>query len=167
MATWTQGIQFLESTTQSTAPIDNAIVNSLVDKYKDLHPPPDGRHLWHLVQDVQQQAMVYMNIIDQAKLGENTDTNAAEIKQRFEHLGLVPPGILPNPTLSGLVDKAFEKISKYREILVKITQRYGRQLLNELGFAANVSANVQVDIGFTPSLSLGVVELGVDAQLRP
>jgi hypothetical protein len=164
MAARTQGIQLLENSTETDTPIDVTTVNTLIAEYEKSHPSPD-RPLWHLVQDVQQQAMVYMNIIEQAKLVENTYTNAAEIKHRFEELGLVPRNILPNPTLSGLVDKAFEKISKYREILVNITQHKGRELLNELGFAAGLSANVQVDIGFPPSLSLGVVDLNVEAHV--
>jgi len=153
-------IQFLEETTKEDAPaIEPITVDELVNRYRGWQT---HRPLWHLVQDVQWQTMVYMNIIDQAKLGRN----AAEIKYWFgEELGLVPTNTLPNPTMSTLVDRAFKKVSKYKEILVDIANRYSRELLNELQFAQNLSANVQVDIGFPPSISLGVVELEVGVQV--
>jgi hypothetical protein len=114
------------------------------------------RPLWLLVKHMLQHAMVYMNIIDQLKSGEEP-TN---IKKRFEELQLVPENTgepLPNPDGRRLLDRALEKVTRYREALVDIVKRHGRTLVfDDLDFARELTPGVALEIGFPPSVSIGV-----------
>jgi hypothetical protein len=129
--------------------IETATVEGLLDEYRRLVP---DRPLYTLVEDIQQQAMIYANIIELLKLGQS----AAEIKKRFEELDLVPEGTLPNPDLPRLLAKAFDMISRYRQALVDIAKKHGGQLLNELSFELELTVSVGVDIGIPPSITLAV-----------
>ena len=87
------------------APAD-IIVDELWGHYRE-HVP--NRPLWHLVEDMQQQAMVYANIIEQLKWGRE----ASQIKARIQQeLKLVPPGTLPNPLGSALLTRASRKVKR-------------------------------------------------------
>jgi hypothetical protein len=111
------------------------------------------RPLWHLVEDIQRQAMVYMNIIDQLKSGEAPTM----IKPRSEELHLVPVNTLPNPNGLRLLNWALDKIERYREALVDIVKRHGRTLLfDDLNFARELTPSVALEIGFPPAVSIGV-----------
>lgn len=143
------GIQILEDR------IETATAEQLVIEYRRLYPE---RPVWCLVEDIQRQAMVYMNIIEQLKWG----VPASNIKPHLENLGLVPQGTLPNPNRPALLDRAFERISRYRETLVDVVRRFGGDLLNELHFEQSLAATVQVNVGFPLSVSVGVqVSVGV------
>jgi hypothetical protein len=122
------------------------------DEVKYSEDAPE-RPLWHLVQDMQRQAMVYTNIIDQLKAGEEP----ADIKRRFEDLHLVPVGTLPNPDGLRLLNRALDKIERYRKALIDIVKRHGRTLVfDDLEFARELSPSVALEIGFPPSISIGV-----------
>lgn len=124
-------------------------VESLLKDYQQLY---SFRPIWHLIQDVQQQAMVYTNIIEQLKSGTNSET----IRPRFEQLGLVPVGKLPNPHEDALLTKAFNKLSQYRTLLLEIVRRHGRQLVMELSFEAGLTVSIGVNLGFAPSVVIAV-----------
>ena len=141
-----KGIKYLEQNIKDPPDITN-----ILTEYRQLYPTPD-RPLRRLVEDIERQAMVYTNIIDQLKSGKT----AAEIKERFDELDLVLPGTLPNPSLTRLLDTAFDKVSQYRKALVEIVRVHGRELLDELNFEWKLTASVGVNIGFPPAVTIAV-----------
>ena len=111
------------------------------------------RPLWRLVEDMQRQAMVYMNIIDQLKSGEEP-TN---IRERFEELELVPESTLPNPDGLRVKDWALAKVARYREALIDIVKRHGRTLVfDDLDFARELTPGVALELSFLPAVSISV-----------
>ena len=48
------------------------------------------------------------------------------------------------------------KLSGYREVLITLATRYGRQLLSEMG-ANGLTAGLTVSLGLPPSLGLQIV----------
>ena len=138
-----------EPLVENPAPAET-IVEGLFLYYKGNLP---NRPLWHLVEDMQQQAMVYTNIIEQLKWG----SEAPDIKARFEALDLVPSGTLPNPNGSALLTRAFRKVARYKTALVDIVKRHGQTLLfDDLEFAQNLTPSVALQISIPPALSFGV-----------
>jgi hypothetical protein len=129
--------------------IDSASAESLVDEYRRSDPV---RPVWRLIEDIQSQAMVYTNIIEQLKEG----TEATEVKKRFENLGLVKPGTLPNPLARRLIGRARSRLEKYRKALIDIVRDFGEDLLREeLRFGAETTAVIQVNIGLPLQVTLG------------
>ena len=111
------------------------------------------RPLWRLVEDMQRQAMVYMNIIDQLKLGEEP----TKIRERFEELELVPESTLPNPDGLRVKDWALAKVARYREALIDIVKRHGRTLVfDDLDFARELTPGVALELSFLPAVSISV-----------
>jgi len=141
-----QGIEYLEKNIES---IETLGIKPILYEYRKLY---SDRPLWHLIEDMQRQAMVYTNIIDQLKSGKS----ASEIKQRFEELDLVPANTLPNPNVPALLTVAFDKISKYRNGLVEFIKGHGGELLNELSIALELTVSLGVDIGFPPAVTFAV-----------
>src|SRR5687767_13094598 len=140
------GIQRLEAATEE--PGVDIDVAEMLKEYRKLYPNP----IWSLVEDIERQAMLYTNIIEEIKSG----TEASEIRTRFQNLELMPGAHLPNPNGPALLQKAFEKISAYRKALVDIVKKYGGELLNELSFELERTVSVGVNIGFPLSISLSV-----------
>jgi hypothetical protein len=124
-------------------------IDKLLEEYRQLH---SDRPLWHLVEDIQRQAMIYSNIIELLKSGKP----AHEIRATIETLGLVPEGKLPNPNIPALLTKALDKLAQYRLALVEIVKRYGGPLLNELSFETGLTVSVGVEIGFPPAITIAV-----------
>ena len=138
------------------------VVHDIVDRYRTLSravrssDPNDLPRwpLWQLVQDIQRQAAVYTNIIEQLKSGRE----ASEVKVLFENtLGLIPTGTLPNPEVHAALEKAFKKVSRYATVMVVYMRDFGRELLaGELEFGAQHTTTLQVQVSFTsPSVTLG------------
>jgi len=126
------------------------IVDQLWVHYRQDQPE---RPLWLLIEDMQQQVMVYTNIIEQLKWGIEAPT----IKAQLQNLDLVPDNTLPNPNGSALLKRALGKIARYRVALVDIVNRYGRSLVfDDLNFARELTPSVEVQIGFSPAVSIGV-----------
>jgi hypothetical protein len=139
-----------EPAVPNPAPAD-IIVDHLWLHYRE-HVP--NRPLWHLVEDMQQQAMVYANIIEQLKWGREASHIKARIQQELD---LVPPGTLPNPIGSALLTRASRKVKRYTTALLDIVKRHGKDLLHDdLEFARDLTPSVSVEIGIPPALSLGV-----------
>ena len=132
-------------------------IEPLLSKYKEWYS--SDRPLWRLIEDLQRQAMVYANIIEQLKSGRT----AEEIRARFEKMELVPVDKLPNPHEDQLLTKAFNKVSQYRMALVEIVRQYGRQLMTELSFEVGLTVTVGVNVGFPPSVLIAV-EASTDAN---
>jgi hypothetical protein len=141
-----EGIEKLEALTEN--PGVEIDVDHTVREYRKLYPNP----IWRLVEDIERQAMLYSNIIEQIKSG----TDATTVRERFQKLGLLPGATLPNPNVPALLQKAFDKISVYRKALIDIVKRYGGELLNELSFELERTVSVGVNIGFPPSVSIAV-----------
>lgn len=140
------GIEKLEfATEESNSSFD---VAQMLDEYRKLYAKP----LWRLVEHIQQQAMMYTNIIEQIKRGDT----APDIRARFENLGLVPKNLLPNPSIPALLKKALDKVATYRRALVDIVRNLGGELLNELEFETESKVIVGVNVGFPPSISIAV-----------
>ena len=113
-----------------------------------------NRPLWQLVEDMQQQAMVYANIIEQLKWGNDASFIRTQMEQELD---LVPSDTLPNPIASALLTRASRKIKRYKIALVDIVKRRGKSLLyDDLEFARDLTPSVSVDISIPPGLSLGV-----------
>jgi hypothetical protein len=143
-----QAIEYLEKNIDQ---IETQGIQPMLDQYQSLYDP-DDHPLWHLIEDIQQQAMVYTNIIDLLKLGQTP----SDIKNRFEGLGLVPVNTLPNPSAPKMLTFALDKLSKYREALVEFIKKHGGEFLNELSVELNLTVSMGVNIGFPPSVSLAV-----------
>jgi hypothetical protein len=110
--------------------------------------------LWQLAQDLQRQATVYTNIIEQLKSG----TAASEVKARFEDtLSLIPDDTLPNPKRHEAIERAFKKVQHYGTSMVLYVKKFGNDLLaKELEVGTEHTATIQVQIGLTgPSITLG------------
>jgi hypothetical protein len=141
-----EGIEKLERLTED--PDVSFAVDDAVREYRKLYPNP----IWRLVEDIERQAMLYSNIIEQIKTGIDAKT----VRERFQTLGVLPGAILPNPNVPALLQKSFDKVSAYRRALVDIVKKYGGELLNELSFELERTVSVGVNIGFPPSLSIAV-----------
>src|SRR3982074_3943634 len=124
------GIDKLEYATESV----DFDVKLMLEEYRKLY----GKPLWRLVEHIEQQAMIYTNIIEQIKSGQT----AEDIRKRFESLGLVPPQLLPNPNIPALLQKALDKVATYRRALVDIVRYLGGELLNELEFELESKVSV-------------------------
>ncbi len=144
-----QGIEYLEKNIEY---LETSGIESILYEYRKLYPGPADRPLWHLIEDIQQQAMVYTNIIDLLKSGQT----ASDIKKRFEELDLVLVDTLPNPSKPAILTFALDKISKYRNALVEFIKKHGGEFLNELSVELNLTVSMGVDIGFPPSVTLAV-----------
>ena len=138
------GIEKLERATQES----NFDVKQMLEEYRKLHAQP----LWRLVEHIQQQAMMYTNIIEQIKRGDT----AVDVRKRFEDLGLMPSGVLPNPSIPALLTKALGKVAIYRRALIDIVKNLSGELLNELDFEIESKVSVGVNVGFPPSIHIAV-----------
>jgi hypothetical protein len=140
-----EGIHKLESYSEE----ENINVEQLLNEYRKLYT---DQPVWKLVEDIQRQAMIYTNIIEQLKTGKSAST----IRLQFEALELVPVETLPNPDVPELLNKALAKIAQYRKALINIVKSVGGDLLKELSFEAGLTVSVGVDIGFPPAVTIAV-----------
>jgi hypothetical protein len=139
------GIQKLESDSEE----QDINIEQLLNEYRQLYT---DHPVWRLAEDLQRQAMIYTNIIEQLKAGKS----AAAIRLQLEALEMVPSGTLPNPDVPELLNKAFTKIERYRRAMVEIVKGFGGDLLKELSFEVGLTVSVGVDIGFPPAMTIAV-----------
>jgi hypothetical protein len=114
------------------------------------------RPVWHLVQDIMRQAMIYNNLLEEAKRLDEAEYRATGIKQHYESLKLVPENSLPNPDTQKLVKHALDKVQTYGRALIGVVCSYNSDLLNEVRMQPGYTVTLQVEIGWPPALSLGV-----------
>ena len=142
------GIAILETS------IEEKTLYEIIHQYRILH---SDKPLWYLVEDIQQQAMIYANITEQLKSGK-TDS---DIRLRFETDLELVRGV-PNP--HALMDWALNKLKKYRRAFLDLVSEYGVELLKELSFSAGLTATLGAELGF-PQITVSVgVEYTVGAQ---
>ena len=108
--------------------------------------------MFHLAEDIQQQAAIYWNIIERLKLG----SEAGAIRSTFEKLGLVPKDTLPNPANDRLLNFALGRISKFRRALLRLVRDYGGRFIQELRLEGSSAISVGAQLGLPPSISISV-----------
>jgi hypothetical protein len=146
-ATEWSGIPLLE---QSSEGEDDINLEMVVRHYQVHHEKP----FLQLLEDMHKQAMVWANIIERVKAGDDP----ALIRTRFQQeLQLVPPIVqLPNPDGLALLNKAVNKLSKYRNALVTFIRKWGGKFLDELSLETDLTVGLGVELGFPPAISLTV-----------
>jgi hypothetical protein len=142
-AEWSGGIPLLE---ESSEGVDDINLEMVVKQYQIHYEKP----FMQLVEDMHKQAMVWGNIIERVKAGEQPTF----IRSRFQHeLQLVPStSQLPNPDGLALLNKATDKLSKYRNAMVTFIRRWGGNFLDELSLETDFTVGLGVELGF-PRLS--------------
>jgi hypothetical protein len=115
-----------------------------------------------LVEDVHRQVAVYNNILEELKHLDVVETRGSEstgarnIREQYENLGLVPEGFLPNPSAEEAIRYVGDKLHVFARGLIQVMHDYGARLLRELEFQPGATATLQVQIGWTPALTVGV-----------
>ena len=122
---------------------------NLEEKQRYFPPYPVGP-AWLLIEDLQRQLMVYTNVIEQLKAGNDVRL----VKEHLEELGLIIRG-LPNPRGRNAMRKAFDKLNRYRRALFEIVKEPEGALRQELMDGPVVTTLIQVQIDLTPSVTLG------------
>jgi len=143
-------------------------IEFLVEQYKQVLP---HEPVWSLVQDIHRQAAIYNNILEEIKkfprelpsqvdgtteAQQYGDKFARDIKAKYEKLGLVPENFLPNPLLDRLTEYVLDKLDRSTKALVKLIHGYGSDLLQELRFRPGVTVALQVQVGWPPTVTVGV-----------
>jgi hypothetical protein len=141
------GIPLLEESSEGADDIDLEMV---VEHYQIHSEKP----FTQLVEDMHKQAMVWANIIERVKAGDQPTF----IRSRFQHeLQLVPlTAQLPNPDGLALLNKAANKLSKYRNAMVTFIRKWGGKFLDELSLETDFAVGLGVELGFPPAISLTV-----------
>ena len=95
-----------------------------------------------LFQDLNRKLYIYNNLLEELKRigaerfvdvsGHRLDPDVHDIRIKYEQLGLVDEGFLPNPSARALADRALEKLNKFAMLLVRTVNNYSVDLLREL-----------------------------------
>lgn len=126
-------------------------IDHLLSLYRKMFP---GEAVWALVQDINRQALVWYNVLETLKRSPEPPKT---LKKNYEtHLQLLPVGSLSNPNWPFDIDRAFDKLKNYGKGLVKIARYHAMELLIELNVEAGHTATVQVQLGWPPSLNIGM-----------
>ena len=122
------------------------------------------RPLTRLLQDIEQRIGIYSNILEELKQKATSadDQSAAQIRQKFEGLGLVPASHLPNPWGSELAKHAVDKLRTYGMALLDLMARHAIDIKAELRISAKVNFKFDVSLSLSPSATLGVQTDGDD-----
>lgn len=126
------------------------------------------RPLLRLLQDVNQRIGIYTNILEEIKrqpLDETAPnptkpTSTQLLRAKYEGLGLVPKGHLPNPWGAEAAEFALKKLRNYGTLLVEIMATCAEAIAVELRVSVNVSFKVSVNVSLSPSINLGVERAG-------
>jgi hypothetical protein len=118
--------------------------------------------IWALVEDIHRQVAVYNNILEEVKRLEVSEarmpesTGAKDIRDKYEQLGLVPTGFLPNPKAADLVQYVLDKINTFAKGILQVMHNYCSDLLRELRFQQGTTVALQVEVGWSPKLVVGL-----------
>lgn len=132
-----------------------------IDELKGLYGLCD-RPLLCMVEDIHARLAIYSNILEEIKKEPAQEAlkleseRAKAIKEKYEALKLVEKGTLPNPSLANLAQSVMDKIGKFGRALTEILARHGRAIAGELGQQTGVTYVFQVQLGWPPSLTIGV-----------
>lgn len=140
--------------------------DAVVDRYRAvIHDRP----ILRLVQDINERVAIYGNLLEDVKRqsmdqpGPGRPTVAQELKFKYEGLGLVPRGQLPNPLPEETARYALKKIRQYTTSLLQIMAKYTKEIIRELNVTVDVKVNLNVDMKLPwPGMTIGV-ESGGDA----
>jgi len=123
-----------------------------------------------LLQDIQQRANIYYNILEEIKqMTQMTtpasptsvlDDQATLIKRKYEILGLIATGTLPNPTALNICNAILNKLRKFAGALTDILARYASEIAAELHINSEITVTFEVGIGWPPNLTIGVERSG-------
>jgi hypothetical protein len=133
-------------------------VDLLVREYRETLP---DKPLLHLIQDINQRVGIYSNVLEEIKGLQPTaladyDNSATAIKQKYEHLGLIPLNNLPNPTASSIASYILDKLAAFGRAIIEIMGRYLSEIRREIRIDPSVSIHFDVEVGWSPKLTIGV-----------
>ena len=94
-----------------------------------------------------------------------TETVGRRIKQKYEKLGLVPQGVLPNPLVREVCDFVRSKLSGLNRRLIELLKQYARDFGPELEIEG-ITGVLQEQMGMTNSLTLGIEFAGSAARAQ-
>ena len=153
---------------------DESAVDKMIKEYRKNKPKP----VWQFVKDIQLLASHYAGKVEQINLEPSVDkTNILNefkkyIKKLEEDLKDVVPkselhaDFLSQKSVPKALAKAISRLSFCRDALVEIAEKYGGELLNELGFNPDQPATVGVNAGLMPSISISVVHTAKEKTIR-
>jgi hypothetical protein len=146
-----EGIQELLWELEAQAQYSDMNIDHLLKKYKREYP---DEAMWMLVQDINRQALVWFNIIEVLKHGDEPEMR--KMKKHYEdRLQLLPEDTLSNPMFQFDIDKAFDRLRNYGRALLKIASSYSLELMAGLNLEVGVTGVVEVSIGLPPALTIG------------
>jgi hypothetical protein len=141
-------------------------IDYLVKLYKREYP---GEAIWKLTQDIQRQAKIYSNIVEELKslpfqtyqsmdnnISAALEAQAKFIKEKYEHLNLIQKGKMPNPIYDRVMDFAISKVAKYSKGLIKIANHFSYELSIELNIEVGVQVVFEVGVSLPPSFTIGI-----------
>ncbi len=135
-------------------------VSVLVREYTD---HISEKPLLRLVQDINERIGIYTNLLEEIKRlsprepQQNYDQDAADIKIKFEQLGLIPLHNLPNPTTAErIVNYVLEKIGRFGRALVEIMAKCALELRREIRIDPSVTLLLEVELSLIPKFTIGV-----------
>ena len=141
------------------------------------------RPLMRLIQDVHQRIGIYSNILEDIKRHEwpgpmpepapgtaggvlitaaveRRQSDARNLRSKYEELGLVPKGHLPNPWFSETTDFVLKKLRRYGTLLLDLMATQAETIAAELKVSPNVTVTFEVELDLTPSLTVGIEREG-------
>jgi hypothetical protein len=137
-------------------------VDLLVREYKETLA---DKPLLHLIQDINQRVGIYSNVLEEIKNlnpspPADYDTQATAIKNKYEAIGLIPRNNLPNPTASSIAEYILDKLAAFGRAVVEIMGRYLSEIRREIRIDPSVSIHFDVEVGWSPKLTIGVEASG-------
>lgn len=128
------------------------------------------RPVLSLIQDVNERIAIYGNLLEDVKRQSTNQSDsgrptvAQKLKIKYEDLGLVPRGQLPNPLPAETAEYALKKIRRYSTLLLNIMAKYTKEVVRELKISIDVKVNLQVDMKLPwPGMTIGVASGGVES----
>jgi hypothetical protein len=93
----------------------------------------------------------------------NSSTTASKnIRERYELLGLIDLGVLSSSPLSSFAERVVNQIKNYGRLLLRLIVDQGKAIVRELSREREheLTAVVQVQMGFTPTVTIGIEQHG-------
>jgi hypothetical protein len=87
---------------------------------------------------------------------------AKNIRERYELLGLIDSGVLSSSPLSSFAERVVNQIKNYGRLLLRLIVDQGKAIVRELSREREheLTAVVQVQMGFTPTVTIGIEHTG-------